>query len=75
MTDVTDKPVVSEDMQAAFLAAISRAESVRVGETLIEQISDEEWNSDECDDWNITAGADENLEEIDLLDAEVVTAA
>jgi hypothetical protein len=75
MTEVSEKPVVSEDVTAAFLAAIQRAESIPVGLNLIDTMSDEEWLSDNVAGWNITAGAETHVDEIDSVDVESADAA
>lgn len=68
MADNIAKPVVSDDMMAGLLAAIKRAEAVPAINTLIDEIDDEEWLSNDPDGWNINAGSDEGEGEIDSLD-------
>ncbi len=75
MSEKIDAPVVSEDMTAAFLAAIKRAESVPAGLNLIDTMSDDEWLSDDCDTWNINAGSDNGNGETDGLDSALTHAA
>lgn len=75
MSDEIDKPVVSEDMTAAVLAAIKRAESVPMGASLIDHMTEEEWLSDDPDTWNINAGSENGTGETDVLDDKVRQAA
>jgi hypothetical protein len=75
MTEVSEKPVVSEDVTAAFLAAIQRANSVPTGLNFIDTMSDEEWLCEEMPSWDITAGSDLYIDEADDVDAEAANAA
>lgn len=75
MSEKFDNPVVSEDLTASFLAAIKRAESVPAGLNLIDMMADEEWLSDDPDNWNVNAGSDTGSGETDDLDADVSHAA
>ncbi|MEQ3671362.1 hypothetical protein [Pseudophaeobacter sp.] len=75
MADVQNKPVVSDDMQAGILAAMKRAESVPVRATLIDDMTKEEWLSEDVHDWDINAGSESYVDEIDNIDKKVENAA
>lgn len=75
MSETLEKPVVSEDLTAAFLAAVKRAESVPAGLNLIDSMPDEEWLSDEVEAWNINAGSDVGNDEVDTVDSNITDAA
>lgn len=75
MSETLEKPVVSEDLTAAFLAAFQRAESIPAGLNLIDSMSDEEWLSDEVEAWNINAGSEAGDDEIDTVDSNITDAA
>ena len=69
----------SSDIKATLLAAIARIESVPVGKTLIDEISDAEWLDDCVATWHIELGSEslgnESADELDLVDKEVVQVA
>ena len=76
MADENSKlPVENEDVKAGILAALARIESVPASRNLIDLMPDDEWHSEEPDDWCIDAGAEQGNDEIDDLDAEVMSAA
>ncbi|MCC5993579.1 MAG: hypothetical protein JJT99_13780 [Rhodobacteraceae bacterium] len=75
MSETADKPVVSEDVTAAFLAALKRAESVPTCLNMIDTMSDDEWAAEDASLWNITAGSEAHIDEADDLDAETTDAA
>lgn len=57
----------STDTKASMLAAIARIESVPVGMTLMDQISDSDWCDSSAHNWIIEAGSDKRgpSEELD----------
>lgn len=68
----TNALMESSDVKATLLAAIARIESVPVGATLIDDISDQDWLNDAAADWKIEAGGASNSEELDAVDKEIV---
>jgi len=76
MADAAKKlPVESDDMKAQIFAAFDRIASVPERATLIDEMSDDEWLSDEPDAWAIEAGSDRFEGEIDVLDKRAPDAA
>ena len=76
MADQTSKlPVESDDVTAGILAALARIESVPTTKNMIDLMPDEEWLSVAPDNWKIEAGSSEFADEIDDVDAEVMSAA
>ncbi len=70
--DIKKVHVGSSDSKASILAALARIEDVPVGKTLIEDISDEEWNDESVADWKIEAGSENvcSADEADDCDSE-----
>jgi len=68
-TKANTSPVMSDDIKASLLAAFARVEALPVGETLIDQVSEELWHDDGADHWNIAAGgsvsSDDELDDCD----------
>ena len=76
MADLNSKlPVENEDVKAGILAAFARIEALPATENMIDSMPDDEWHSDEPDNWCIMAGSDKGGDEIDELDAEIIHAA
>ncbi len=65
--------VASGDVKASILAALSRIEDVPPSTTLIDAISDEDWNDESVADWKIEAGSNDvdSADEADDFDSEV----
>lgn len=66
---------VTPDTLEAFTAALARIRDVPPSQTLIDQISDEDWDADGSD-WNIACGSEESPDdELDAVDADEKVAA